>query len=131
MDIKTLEKELTKSTVEEPTQEELAKAQKDIEALLDGMKFNLQAAQIIADKYGLMFSTELLLPPGNKGTGHPGYRDYHPATFKGTYHGANSITDEIALESLTQEEFEALKGAKDYPKNKEGYWYWHNSSLNC
>lgn len=105
-------------------------AKKQIDEKLALLQKTLLEAQEIADKHGVTFQVKLGLPEGNKGEGHPGYRDYHYPTFRATYNGTGSEVDEYALEDLPQEEYNKLS-EKDYPKNKEGFWYWHNSSMNC
>lgn len=108
----------------------MSEPKQDINEKLELLQKTLREAQEIADKNGLSFRVSLDLPEGNNKEGHPGYRDYHYPTFSATYHGTGNEVDEHALEDLSLEEYNKLT-EKDYPRNKEGYWSWHNSSMNC
>lgn len=88
------------------------KALQLIEEKLQTMKQALREAQEIADKHSLTFFASLDLPPGNR-TKAP-FSDYAPVAVSGTYYGAGSDTE-----------------FGDEEENKQGYWYWQNSSLRC
>ncbi len=78
---------------------------------LETMKKALREAQELADEHSLTFKASLDLPPTNSGKGP--FSEYGNDKVSGTYYG---------------------KGTENYgdgESNKEGYWYWQNSSLNC
>jgi hypothetical protein len=103
-----------------------AELKKQIDEKLALLTKTLKEAQAIADEHGMTFTVRLGLPDGNKGEGYVGYQDYHDPTFSATYHGTKSEVDESAAEEL-----DADVPDDQLPMNKEGYWYWNNSSMNC
>jgi hypothetical protein len=97
-------------------------AKKQIDEKLALLHKTLKEAQELADKHNLSFRVHLSLPEGNTGEGHGSYPEYHYTTLGATYHGKESEPQEI-YDKDTNKYSDGM--------NKEGYWYWHASAMNC